>query len=60
MSSFVKEIIVDKKINQYKLCWYCSNKCTEFVAICENCKYDKLIKPKLKKPTNLKILVYQS
>lgn len=53
--TFVKEEIIDKKIidkNQYRLCWFCFDKCKEFVAICESCKYNKL--SKIRKPTDFK------
>lgn len=39
----VVDISVSKKnfINNNNLCWFCNMKCSSYVKICENCKYDK-------------------
>jgi hypothetical protein len=42
MSSLEKENILDKKFNDYRFCWFCARKCTDFIAICDNCKTEKL------------------
>ena len=40
MNSVVKiDITKDKKdMKDYKLCWFCSTRCKEFISICKSCE----------------------
>ena len=38
-------------INSSKLknCWFCNKKCSEFVSICKDCEYEKILKKRREK-----------
>jgi len=47
----VVDISTSKKklINTNNMCWFCNMKCSSYVKICENCKYEKYDKIKKNK-----------
>ena len=45
------DIITDSKKKSIidNLCWFCNTKCSSYVRICENCKYEKYDKKRKNK-----------
>ena len=41
-----KIVDIYPKINSNDLCWFCNAKCSTFVRICKNCKYERYEKKK--------------